>query len=284
MAKAPQPFHRPIRLEREYRKTLNELVREWVTIARIGDISSIDDLFFWMNQFSNYKPLHSLDRIARGMVTGVAKGNAISWRAAAMETTKGRRIYELLRTEMKGPVGRRIEGLVAYNATLISTLPARIASETTKQIATRQLRGERASTIASDMRARMPYIADTVINRIARTEVAKCNEAIIRARAQALDLNWYQWLTSKDIRVRESHRNMSDVLVNFNDPPSPEALVGEKNVGHYNAGNIWNCRCPSAVIVDLDQVTWPARVYRNGRITRMSRLAFSKIAGGSVER
>lgn len=38
-----------------------------------------------------------------------------------------------------------------------------------------------------------------------------------------------------------------------------------------------NCRCDENVLVDLDQVSWPCRVYYNGKISRMSRKAFEKI-------
>jgi SPP1 gp7 family putative phage head morphogenesis protein len=264
-----------------YYRALSDIFRDWV---RFPQIDSLDELFQRMNQLGNYAPAQQLDRLARGMVTVVAHGNAMSWRAAARESTQSGRIHRALLAEMQGPVGVQVQNIVRANAALIKTLPLRIAEDVNKQIATRQLRGERASTIAADMRKRMPHIAASRIRLIARTEVAKANEAIIKSRASALNLNWYQWLTSKDIRVRASHREMNLVLVNFNDPPSPEALVGEKSVGSYNAGNIYNCRCASAVIVDLDQVTFPALVYRSGSITRMTRSAFAKIAGGEVEK
>lgn len=275
------PFNAPPRVEVDYARTLEDVFRDWVNFPAID---SIDQLFQRMNQLGNYEAARAIDRIALGMVTAVAHGNARSWREAATKATQGRRIYELLRVEMRGPVGAKARALVQENAKLIRTLPAHIAADVAKQIATRQMRGERPDAIAAEMMAKMPHIARSRIRLIARTEVAKASEAITRVRAEALGLNWYQWLTAEDIRVRESHKNMDLVLVNFNDPPSPEALVHEKNVGNYNAGNIYNCRCATAVIVDLGQVSWPARVYRNGSITRMSRAQFAKVAGAQVER
>lgn len=38
-----------------------------------------------------------------------------------------------------------------------------------------------------------------------------------------------------------------------------------------------NCRCDANVIVDLDQISFPARVYHDGRIERMSRARFAKL-------
>jgi hypothetical protein len=38
-----------------------------------------------------------------------------------------------------------------------------------------------------------------------------------------------------------------------------------------------NCRCDANVIVDLDQVDWPHKVYSRGSITRMGRARFLKL-------
>jgi SPP1 gp7 family putative phage head morphogenesis protein len=276
-----EPFHRPKRIEASYARTLEEIFGDWIDFPAI---KSLDDLFSRMIRMADFTPAQTIDRIARSMVTAVAHGNAISWREAARTSTEGGRIYALLRNEMRGPVGVQVQRMIEANAKLIRTLPADIARDVTKQVATRQRAGERSSEIAKDMMRRFPLIAQSRIQLIARTEVAKAAEAITRARSQALNLNWYQWLTAEDVRVRQSHKNLDLVLVNWNDAPSPEQLVSEKNVGHYHAGNIWNCRCASAVVVDLGQVSWPARVYRNGRIVRMSRQAFAKIAGVEVEK
>lgn len=70
---------------------------------------------------------------------------------------------------------------------------------------------------------------------------------------------------------------MEGVIVNWNDPPSPEELAGEESVGHYHAGNIWNCRCYSEVLLDVDDVKWPHKVYSNGQIKNMSKKEFEKI-------
>ena len=69
---------------------------------------------------------------------------------------------------------------------------------------------------------------------------------------------------------------MEGVLVNWNDPPSPEKLIGEKDVGKYHAGNIWNCRCYSAPLLEIDDVKWPHEVYMNGKIKKMNRKEFEK--------
>lgn len=95
--------------------------------------------------------------------------------------------------------------------------------------------------------------------------------------AQSIGIEWYQWATSEDARVRRSHRKMNHVLVAWRDPPSPEALIGEKSPGRYHAGELEGCRCVSLPVTSLDLISWPARVYTGGRIIRMSKGQFQRV-------
>jgi SPP1 gp7 family putative phage head morphogenesis protein len=126
---------------------------------------------------------------------------------------------------------------------------------------------------------RFPEITKARIAMLARTEVASTAESITQARAQNLGAKWYEWLSSEDSRVRPSHRKMDHVLVRWDDPPSPEALIGQKSrLGKYNVGRSPNCRCTGVPIIDLDEVTFPAKVYYRGSITRMGRAKFLALA------
>lgn len=70
---------------------------------------------------------------------------------------------------------------------------------------------------------------------------------------------------------------MEGVLVNWNEPPSPEALAGEKSVGNYHAGNIWNCRCYPEPLIEIDDISWPHKVYTNGKIQTMGKMQFEQM-------
>ena len=59
---------------------------------------------------------------------------------------------------------------------------------------------------------------------------------------------------------------MDGVLVFYDDPPSPEALAGEKQYGKYHAGNTFNCRCYQEPLVDIAFLPDVVTVYRDGRI------------------
>ena len=269
-------FHRPMRIELEYRRALNALMRAWA--ESFPHTADLDAIFAFLGNGGGERVMRASDLLSRRMVTAVAVQNAQNWREAARKSTQGRRIYDLLRSEMAGSVGASMRALVSSHAALIRSIPADMAQTLASQIATRQMRGERAETIAADIRKRFPAITRSHIAMLARTEVSSAATSISEARAAHLSLPCYEWLSSEDVRVRPSHRLMDHVIVFWRDPPAPEALAGIKSrLGHYHAGRCPSCRCDANVIVDLDQINFPAKVYHNGRIERMGRARFTKL-------
>lgn len=216
---------------------------------------------------------------ARKMVTNLYVSNAKSWRHAASKSGKGRIIYEVLKQEMQGPVGSMINFQIQRNAELITTLPQDIAGRVTNYVQQESLKGRRASDIARDIQNMFPESSRAKASLIARTEVSKTSTALTRARAENIGIAWYEWVTSEDARVRSSHRIMDRVIVNWNDPPSPEKLLGMKNApAPYHAGNIYNCRCFPAPVVNFSRLQWPHKVFTNGSITTMTKAQFEKLA------
>jgi SPP1 gp7 family putative phage head morphogenesis protein len=217
------------------------------------------------------------EEIARRMLSRVAKTNATSWRAAARESLHSRRIYQALRTEMDGPVGARVNELVAENARLIVGLPGELAQRAAAFVTRQQQRGLRSAEIAKELEQKLPQAAQSRAKLIARTQVGQAESALTEARSERLGLAWYEWVTSEDQRVRPSHRTMDKVLVAWSDPASPEQLAGEPpKAGHYHPGCVWNCRCLSLPLVSLDEVRWPHKVYGHGHIEMVSRKQFER--------
>jgi len=212
---------------------------------------------------------------AQRMVVGLLYDGANSWRAAARESMQGRRIYEALRSELRGPVGGRVRQLIVQNARLISSLPLEIAEKVAQQVAESQQAGERAENFSSTLTA---HLTRSRARLIARTETSKASTALTQARSEELGLQWWVWQTSQDQRVRLAHRKMQGVLCSWNDLPAPEQLVGEKSAGHYAAGNIYNCRCYPEPLLYLDQIKWPHRCYRAGSVRYVTRAEFFRIA------
>ena len=266
------------RIESEYLKTLYTLCDMFRKIAQsVGEDQAL--YMQRMNQFQNsYQYEKYIMSAVKRMVTPIADINAKTWREAARKSTRGRFLYDLLMEELQQGKDILINDQLLENAALIKTLPNDIAEKVVKDIADEALKGKRARSIEKIIKQETDKHSRASARLIARTEVAKTQSALTRVRAQSLDMQWYVWRTALDgNRVRPSHRLMEGVIVNWNDPPSPEALAGEKSVGNYHAGNIWNCRCFSEVLVDIDDVKWPHKVYHNGQIQMMSKSEFSNL-------
>lgn len=266
------------RIENEYLKTLYTLCDMLKKIAQ----SVGNDQALYVQRMNQFQDSHQYEKYimsaVKRMVTPLSDVNAKTWREAARKSTRGHFLYTLLMEELKQGKDILINDQVLENAALIKTLPNDIAEKVVKEIANEALKGKRARSIEKVIRQETDKHSRASARLIARTEVAKTQSALTRVRAQSLDMQWYVWRTALDgKRVRPSHRLMEGVLVNWNDPPSPEELAGEKSVGNYHAGNIWNCRCFSEILVDIDDVKWPHKIYRNGQIQMMTKGEFEKL-------
>ena len=263
------------RIENEYLKTLYTLCNMFKKIAQ--SVGGDQELYVQrMNQFQNsYQYEKYIMSAVKRMVTPLEEFNARTWREAARKSTRSNFLYSLLMEELKQGKKVIIDDQVLQNANLIKTLPNDVAQKVVKSIEEEVLKGKRARSIEKIISQETDKHSRASARLIARTEVSKTQSALTQTRAQTLDLQWYVWRTALDgKRVRPSHRLMEGVLVNWHDPPSPEQLAGEKNVGYYHAGNIWNCRCYSDPLIDIDDVKWPHKVYRNGQIKMMSKRDF----------
>lgn len=224
-------------------------------------------------EYQNY-----IENSVRRMVTPLAVQNMATWREAARKASKNPLFYTNLMREVNEGLKLDIESQIRNNAELIRTLPTDVAEKTLFDVEKYVLQGLRASEIAQKIEKYTVQHSRASAKLIARTEVSKTTTALTRARSENLGLRWYVWRTALDgDRVRKSHRNMEGVLVSWNDPPSPERLVGEKDVGNYHAGNIWNCRCYTEPLLEPDEVRWPHRVYYEGKIQSMAKQKFFEI-------
>lgn len=75
---------------------------------------------------------------------------------------------------------------------------------------------------------------------IARDQISKFNSSLTEARQQAVGVDKYEWSTSLDERVRDTHAANEGKIFFWNDPPS--------ETGH--PGNDINCRCVALPVFD----------------------------------
>lgn len=240
----------------------------------VGEILKRIREYTYNPRFMDYAEAEALK-----MVTHLFSDAGRTWRQAAKHNSRGRLIYRLMQNEMQGPLGAILRLQAERNAAAIKSLPLNLAKQVNEHVLREVMKGTRSSEIAQQIKAFFPEASKAKANLIARTEVSKTSTALTQARCELVGAEWYIWRTSEDSRVRDAHRLMDGVLVKWSNPPSPEKLDGEtRTYGHYHAGEIFNCRCYAEPVIDLDLVHWPVMVYYSGRIQRMTRKQFDKIA------
>ena len=268
-----QTFSPTKRLERQYAAAIGKITKR--ILAPIKPEQSLEE---WLAEIADRSRAADVQEasnlLAQNMVRWANIRNAQSWRAAAAKSQRSRELYRLLQNEMQGPVGLQVQRLIQANAGYISSVPLDAACVLVDEVARAQQSGARASTISKMLKTRFPQLLKSRVHLISRTETAKASTALTAARCAELDIQFYQWLTSDDQRVRTAHKKMNNVIVPWAQPPDPEALVGEKSAGHYHAGEIYNCRCTQRVILAIEDINFPVRVYWNGSVSMMTKQKF----------
>lgn len=280
MAKKMSDIWQPRRIiEERYRGALRRLFDAFIKNFHLNEIAGPGEIIEKLSEFSASELFGDFAKAAATrMVTMVRTYSERPWIQAMQKSGRGREIYSALSRELSGLTGVRMTQIVDENALLIKSIPATLAPRVSRFVAIEAIKGRRAEAIAQDLMAQFPDMAESRIRLIARTETSKASTALTRARSEELGLDWVVWRSSKDERVRESHRKMDGVIFNWKALPNPEKLNGEKNVKHgpYGPGEIWNCRCYPEPLVRVDAVTWPHKVFVGGNIRTMLRKDFER--------
>lgn len=287
MATKPKPpnFGITQRMQRAYEQGINTITSK-VLVPKPPGMSFEDWLAAMQAKAQSQYIGSAAEELAKRMVIAVNVKNAKTWREAASRSFQAQKLYKLLQREMEGPVGARVHQLVRENAALIKSVPLESAQRLTDEVRKAQQQGARASTVSKMMKQRFPDLLRSRTNLISRTETAKASTALTQARCEHVGVDWYIWESSEDgDRVRPSHQLMQGVVIPWSHPPAPEALNGEHStLGHYHVGECPNCRCTAIVVLTLEDITFPARVYWQGSIRQMTKQQFKKIAVGLESR
>lgn len=238
--------------------------------------------FLQSNEVTSY-----LNNLVGRMVRSVRVSSAKSWREAAAKGTNGALLNKLIASEMKGPVGDRVNEIIASNVAYIKTVPQEWAEYIVQYAYREMLKGKRPEEIEAELRKIMPEHITKNLKCIARTESAKANAAIVQARAEAIGIKCYIWRSVRDERSRPSHARMNGIVCFYDDPPNPEALFPYKvsanrmvkPYGSYHAGNTFNCRCYQEPVVDVRFLPDVFEYHRAGAIHKTTRREFIKMFG-----
>lgn len=269
------------RIERQYAKSIEQLMK-----GLRPRLNGVDSPFLVQQIISNYARSPTFKRIAKhiaqSMATSVFSDGHRTWREAARAGSKGRMIYNALKKELNGPVGKVYRHIIENNAELIRSVPPNLAQRLSKKAAEVYESGQRGKSFEDAILSLVPDMTRSHARLIARTETSKASTALTQARAEAAGVDWYVWRTSEDERVRDSHRKMEGVVISWDEPPSPEKLNHERSYGAYHAGNIFNCRCYPQPLLEYDDVSWPAKVFFRGKLQHMTLARFKELTGGEL--
>lgn len=234
----------------------------------------------WIAQLGNLDLSSFATRLAEQMLRQVNLQNARAWRESRARSNS-RTLYRLLQQELEGgPVGTAYWRIIHENARLIRSIPQDVAQRLSHNLAKAQQAGMRSEHLAKLMRDDFSQLAEWKVKLIARTEVAKAGTALTEAKSRDAGISAYVWRTSHDARVRTSHRHMDGVIVFWDDAPNPDRLAGiQSTLSSGHAGCFPNCRCSALPLLNLDDVSWPRKAYRNGRLQMMPRVVFARLAG-----
>lgn len=111
-------------------------------------------------------------------------------------------------------------------------------------------------SLYKDVVADVKHLYDVTDNRakfIARNEVGNLNAIITKTRQQEAGVECYEWSTSRDERVRESHRVMDGNLYYWS-RSTPGEINGRKvyQAPALHPGMDYNCRCVAIPIIDTE--------------------------------
>ena len=260
--------------ERSYERAIRDLMK-----GLFREIKNLDSPFLIQQAVTKFARSPTFQwaakRVAYAMIRQVDKHQYRTWKEAARGSQKGRLMAEILqRQHLNSEI---VQEILRRNTELIQSLPEKLAQQAVNRAAREQARGNRSDAIVEEFLEKWPQLTKSRAKLIARTEMSKASTAMTRLNATNAGLEWYVWRTSKDARVRSSHQHMEDVLVAWDESPSPEELDGKAAYGHYHAGDTFNCRCYPEPLVDYNDVSWPHKVYHNGKIRHMTLAQFKRI-------
>jgi SPP1 gp7 family putative phage head morphogenesis protein len=138
----------------------------------------------------------------------------------------------------------RLSAFQRDNVALITKMSSEELDSIGETVAEAATKGLRVEALAEQVQERFG-VSDSRAALIARDQTLKLNSQIASDRMQAVGITEYVWVTSKDERVRDEHRELDGKTFSFRDPP-PAGPNGQPA----NPGQAINCRCTASPVVD----------------------------------
>lgn len=188
----------------------------------------------------SFAPRKRKPKPAKGITHDAAPTGIVAAQSQVSLRTVGRN----LRTHFaRSVIGLNARQLHEQQVDLITSLPTEAGLRAIRMARQAELDSTRASYVAREL-ARTEEVTLNRATLIARTEIAKANWTLTKARAEYVGATHYYWRTMEDEDVRDAHAAVDGMVFAFDDPPDIE---GE---GVHGPGDFPNCRCYPEPIID----------------------------------
>ena len=190
------------------------------------------------------RKMGGLDAWAKRMV-----GIAVEANRDSVDTRLARVIKEAIGVDVSklldanGPLLQSMKAAADSNIALIKTIPPQYFDRVLETVSSGWTQGIRWESLVEQIQ-RDGDITESRAKLIARDQTAKMNSAFNQERQQQVGIERYEWSTSQDERVRESHAAMEGKECTWAEPP----IVDDESV---NPGEAINCRCTALPLVDM---------------------------------
>ena len=140
-----------------------------------------------------------------------------------------------------------IGAFVSENVALITSLPERLHDDLRSALL--EMQGSRAEDIAAVLAERFA-VGESQAALIAVDQTLKLNGQMVEARQTAAGIESYEWVTSKDERVREEHQELDGTTQSWGSPP----IVDKKSGRRAHPGGDFRCRCTANPILESEGI------------------------------
>jgi SPP1 gp7 family putative phage head morphogenesis protein len=225
-----------IAMSRAYATRIRRLLAPALKISAPAQLDLLEPAPTWQAQ------LEPTLALLRGLISP-DQALLEAWRAVRqverVQLTVWRRIAASLDVEPTAPEDDLVMAQsVAAQARAILDLGPELADGVEGAVTQAWQRGLPTIELASTIRERT-QVTQARATTIARSGLARLNGELAQERQLAAGVTRYRWSTSRDERVRSSHRALDGQIFEWAAPP-PE--------GH--PGHDWNCRCVAIPILD----------------------------------
>jgi SPP1 gp7 family putative phage head morphogenesis protein len=196
-----------------------------------------------------------LDRLAAklGNLDAMAKqlaGLAVEANRDSVDERLAREINRVVGVDIKGMLATNGQLLQAMqeaardNVALIRSIPEQYLDRVHSTVTDGWSNGVRWESLVEQIQ-RDGDITEVRAKLIARDQTAKMNSSFNEIQQQSVGVDEYEWSTSADERVRDSHAAMEGKRCRWDEPP----IVDDEPV---HPGEAINCRCVAIPVIDME--------------------------------